>query len=344
MTTALSRMIHSQSAAVEAIAGQDLAKQADLLGNANRVWLIGTGTSQHAAELGADLLQHAGLDARWEPAVHFAHRTAALKAGDVAVIFSHTAQTAYAQRARAAVIGSPADLITITGRDRGWPEAFETPTHEDSETYTASYTAALAVLAVLGHNLGLPGLSPAELRRTAERMRAAAANPEIDHVGVPARAMAILGAGPWSITAREGALKIREAARILCEGFDPELLLHGPAVPYTSADTLLVLQPGADPDELTRGLADAARKEGLTVVVLDDPEPPASPFLAQLPMTVRLQSLAERFARLRAMNPDVAITGAWAEDRLWRLGSPAAAGDAAARADGSAGGAPGERP
>jgi glutamine---fructose-6-phosphate transaminase (isomerizing) len=327
MTTALGRMIDSQAAAVETIAGLDLARQAGLLRNARRVWLIGTGTSQHAAELGADLLQRAGLDARWEPAVQFAHRAAALEAGDVAVIFSHTAQTAYAQRARAAVLDSPAGLITVTGRDRGWPEAIETPTYEESETYTASYTAALAVLAVLGHTLGLPALSPAELRTTAGRVRAAAANPGIDHVGVPARAMAILGAGPWSVTAREGALKIREAARILCEGFDPERLLHGAAVPYTSADTLLVLQPAADPDELTQGLADAARQDGLTVIVLEDPEPPASPFLAQLPMTVRLQSLAERFARCRAQDPDVAITGTWAEERLWRFGAPATTGD-----------------
>jgi glutamine---fructose-6-phosphate transaminase (isomerizing) len=329
MTSALSRMIDGQAAAVETIADQDLAKQAGLLANARRVWLIGTGTSQHAAELGADLFQRAGLDARWEPAVQFARRAAALEAGDVAIIFSHTTQTAYAQRARAAVLASPAGLITITGRDRAWPEAIETPVHEESETYTASYTTALAVLAVLGHNLGLPGLSPAELRTTAERIREVAATPKIGHVGVPARAMAILGPGPWSVTAREGALKIREAARILCEGFDPERLLHGAAVPYTSADTLLVLQPGADPDGLTQSLADAARQEGLTVIVLDDPEPLASPFLCQLPMTVRLQSLAERFARVRAQDPDVAITGAWADERLWRLGAPATAGDTA---------------
>jgi glutamine---fructose-6-phosphate transaminase (isomerizing) len=46
-----------------------------------------------------------------------------------------------------------------------------------------------------------------------------------------------------------------------------------------------------------------------------------------LPMTVRLQTLAERFARWRAQDPDVAITGAWAEERLWRLGAPSATGD-----------------
>jgi glucosamine--fructose-6-phosphate aminotransferase (isomerizing) len=40
-------------------------------------------------------------------------------------------------------------------------------------------------------------------------------------------------------------------------------------------------------------------------------------------MTVRLQSLAERFARLRGQDPDSAIVGAWDEPALWRMGAPA---------------------
>jgi glucosamine--fructose-6-phosphate aminotransferase (isomerizing) len=37
---------------------------------------------------------------------------------------------------------------------------------------------------------------------------------------------------------------------------------------------------------------------------------------------VRLQLLAENFARLRHQNPDAAIVGAWDEPELWRMGSP----------------------
>jgi glucosamine--fructose-6-phosphate aminotransferase (isomerizing) len=48
------------------------------------------------------------------------------------------------------------------------------------------------------------------------------------------------------------------------------------------------------------------------------------PLLAQIPMTVRLQLLAENFARLRHQDPDVAIVGAWDEPALWRMGSPTA--------------------
>ena len=55
----------------------------------------------------------------------------------------------------------------------------------------------------------------------------------------------ITGAGPAAITAREGALKVREAARVLAEGYDVEYLLHGSAVPLGRRDHLVALDaPG----------------------------------------------------------------------------------------------------
>jgi glutamine---fructose-6-phosphate transaminase (isomerizing) len=49
---------------------------------------------------------------------------------------------------------------------------------------------------------------------------------------------------------------------------------------------------------------------------------PASPVLAQLPLTVRLQLLAAEFAGQRQTDPDVAITGSWADGALWEAGAP----------------------
>ena len=86
---------------------------------------------------------------------------------------------------------------------------------------------------------------------------------------------------------------------MLAEGFDTDRLLHGGAVPYTAADGLVVLEPAADPDGLTGALANAARAEGLAVTELAAPSGDLAPLLAQIPMTVRLQLLAETFARLR---------------------------------------------
>ncbi|GAB2569247.1 hypothetical protein Aab01nite_07860 [Paractinoplanes abujensis] len=301
MTAQLERMIAAQSGAIAQLAASEAAVEARArLAGARRVWLIGTGTSLHAAELGAAELTRKGIDARWIAANAFDREL--LRDGDAAVVITHTGHTAYARRSRALLLEAGVPLVSITGPEVDWPEAVRTPVAEVSETYTVSYTTALVVLA------GLAGATTASIRAVA-----AALEPEDDDVPMPARAMAIVGPGSWSVTAREGALKIREGARILCEGFDPDRLLHGGAVPYTPADTLLVLQP----DELTSGLRHAARLERMAVTTWTSTVETGSPLLDQIPMTVRLQRLALRFARLRGQDADVAITGAWADSELW---------------------------
>ncbi|MFE0803664.1 SIS domain-containing protein [Streptomyces sp. NPDC058812] len=320
--TALHRMIHMQAEAVERMAGADLAAPAEKLAGAHRVLLLGTGTSQHAAELGAMMLADAGVDARWASAAHFARWGAPLRTGDAVVVITHTAETAFALRCREQARAEGVPLVSVTGIGSGWPDAVETVEREQSETYTVSYTAALIVLAGLAHRLGAGQYSPEQLHRTASAIRSVYDDAGIERIGLPARALAVIGAGPWAVTAREGALKIREASRTLAEGFEAENYLHGSAVPFGAADSLLLLEPGADPDGLVAALGEAAREEGIAVSTLEDTGEPLPPLLAQLPMTVRLQMLADRFAGLRRQNPDVAIVGAWAKTELWSLGAP----------------------
>jgi glutamine---fructose-6-phosphate transaminase (isomerizing) len=319
-TTALIRMINRQADALEQICERDLTGPATVLGQARRVVLLGTGTSQHAAELGAMMFGRAGRDAAWYPAAHWARWSEGPRPGDALCVITHTAETAYAARARADALAAGIPVVSVTGTGRGWPEAVETVAPEESHTYTVSYTSAIAVLARLAHELGSPDGAAELLARAAAEVRQVCAAPDAE-VAVPARSLAIVGCGPWAVTAREGALKIREGARMIAEGFDTDRLLHGGAVPYTAADGLVVLAPGADPDGLTGALADAARREGMQVAVLEDGGS-LPPLLAQIPMTVRLQLVAERFARLRHQDPDVAIVGAWAEEALWSMGAP----------------------
>ncbi|MCM4076029.1 hypothetical protein [Paractinoplanes hotanensis] len=311
MTAQLERMIAAQPAAVRSLADPALtAPAADRLAGARRIWLIGTGASLHAAELGAAELGAAGHDARWVAANAFTGSL--IRDGDAAVVVTHTGKTAYARRSRRIALDAGLPLVSVTGPQVDWPEAVRTPVAETSETYTVSYTAALTVLAQIAHHLGAPGGGPRAVEAVAGRLYE-----EPGEVPVPARAMAIVGPGPWSVTAREGALKIREGARILCEGFDPDRLLHGGAVPYTAADTLLVLQPTADADELTTALRHAAALERIQVATFSTEAGTGSALLDQIPMTVRLQRLALRFARQRGQDADLAITGAWADPDLW---------------------------
>lgn len=318
--TALLRMIGSQADAIDRIGGLDLAGPAEVLARARRILLVGTGTSLHAAELGAMMLTQAGRDAYAYPAATWARWDAGPRATDVVCVITHTAETAYAARARADAMAAGVPVVSITGAGRGWPEAIETVAPDKSHTYTVSYTTVLAVLARLAHALGWPDGSPEQLALATAQVRRACEDPGLA-VAVPARSLAIVGCGPWAVTAREGALKIREAARMLAEGFDTDRLLHGGAVPLTAADGLVVLEPAADPDGVTGAVAAAARAEKIPVAELAA-APGLAPLLAQIPMTVRLQLLAENFARLRRQNPDVAIVGAWDEPELWRIGSP----------------------
>ncbi|HTW13392.1 MAG TPA: hypothetical protein VME01_11650, partial [Solirubrobacteraceae bacterium] len=163
-----------------------------------------------------------------------------------------------------------------------------------------------------------------EIARVAREVDAVLADPAIDHIAVPKRALALIGPGIWGVTAREGALKLRESAHVLAEGFDSETLLHGAAVPLGSEDVLVGLQPQADQDGLTGLLLAAAGAEGITTYELDARSAAGSPaqtFLAQITLTVRLQLLAARFSQARGTNPDKVITGAWARDELWSTGA-----------------------
>ncbi len=320
-----------QGRVLRELAATSFDEQAALLAAARRITLVGTGSSLHAAQLGAWLLRRHGLDARALSSLDQARWEPAPRAGDALVVISHTGRTAYTQRVRADALACGVPLVSITGSGAGWPEAIVTPVREQSDTYSASYLATLGVLSrladgidrALGTAAGRPGMLA--LLDAADRVEASVAAPEIDRIAVPDRALVIVGTGPWAVTAREGALKVREAARVLAEGYDSELLLHGSAVPLRAGDTVLALQPGADPDGLVDSLAAAAHAEGVTVATLEDERAPADPFYAQFPLTARLQLLAAQFATRRGQDPDVAIVGCWSADSLWRAGSPVVA-------------------
>jgi glucosamine--fructose-6-phosphate aminotransferase (isomerizing) len=131
----------------------------------------------------------------------------------------------------------------------------------------------------------------------------------------------LVGAGAGAVSAREGALKLREAARVLAEGYGGEYLLHGFAIPLQPDDSLLLLGPTADRDGLLPALGQAARAEGLVVASIDEPSID-HPILAQLPTIVRLQLLALSFSRARFTDPDRAIAGHWADKAMWAIGRP----------------------
>jgi glucosamine--fructose-6-phosphate aminotransferase (isomerizing) len=313
--TELERAIRAQPEELRRLAGLELPPHAGRLAAGERLWLVGTGTSLHAAELGAAMMARAGIDARFASSMEFAKR-APLRAGDGVIVISHTGATAYARAARKRALELGAETLSLTATGVGWPEAIEVTDKERSETYTRSYTGALAVLSLIAGDLGAEGLEPAAVVTAADA--AEAALDEASALPEPERLLVIAGTGPAAVTAREGALKLREAARVAAEGYDAEYLLHGSAVPLGERDALVLV--GDDEDGLLHELGKAAAAEGVAVGRLDAPG--GDPLMAQIPLTVRLQLLALHRAEQGGHDPDTVITGAWAADALWSAGAP----------------------
>ncbi|MEO6859571.1 MAG: hypothetical protein ABI323_13475 [Solirubrobacteraceae bacterium] len=321
MGTALAQSIATQPEAIERMLAVDLVSAVDRLNGAARIWLVGTGTSQHAAELGTLMLRDGGQEIHWLSSAAFAQDGPAVGPDDGVLVISHTTESSYARAARERAITARCRLVSITGVGRDWPEAIQTVPAESSETYTVSYLAALVVLARLALELGPARFSASELAGLPDRVRSAIARAEQFELVLPERVLVVVSAGPAAITAREGALKFREAARVLSEGYEAEYLLHGGAVPLTREDGLLVLSSAADPDGLLARLGAAAEHAGLRVSELIEP-PGESGVLDQIPLTAGLQVLAARAAQARGQDPDKVIVGPWSDEALWAAGSP----------------------
>ena len=324
MTTNLERQIRSQPDALrDLLTSHETRSQvhiaAEGLHRAHRIWLVGTGSSLHAAELGAALLAEAGRAATVVPAMRFVTTAPVIGPHDSIVVISHTGETAYALAARALAFEHSIDTITITRRGAGLPHSIETVPKETSETYTASYTATLFVLALLAKDLGADTITDDAIAAIPEAVAAAVENPGIDGIETPKRLLVFTASGITATTASESALKSREAARIAAEGFDVEYLLHGQAVPLDGRDRLVVLDP---PDEALLGsVASAAEAAGVAVSTVHEPAD-LHPLLAQIPLSVRGQMLALRMAEATGTDPDTVMVGPWANDAIWRVGAP----------------------
>jgi len=301
---------------------QEVHAAAEALHRVRRIWMVGTGTSQHAAHLGAAMLQDAGRSAHAVSSMQFVKNAPIVGPKDGVVIVTHTGETSYALSARALAFAAAIQTVLIAREGIGMNDVIETVPKETSETYTVSYTAALLVLAMIAAEMGADSVTTEALHAVPDAVRSALAAPGTELVPVPRRSLQIVGAGHASVTAKEGALKVREGARVLAEGHDAEFFLHGTAVPLTSDDHLIAITSGDD-DGLVDGIATAATGAGLGVTRLRETSSLPS-VLAQIPLTVRLQLLASRFADERGQNPDTVIVPPWDDAGLWSIGSPIA--------------------
>jgi glucosamine--fructose-6-phosphate aminotransferase (isomerizing) len=261
-----------------------------------RTWLVGIGTSWHAAHHGAWLLREAGVDASALHAADVAPYGRRFDAGEAVVVHSHTGHTGYTAQVLDAARSAGAAIVHVTGIGAGGD--VETVAQERSYAYTASHTGALLRLAQMAEALGaaLGDLSavPDAVTRVLE-----ADGPVVEP---PARLLELIGAGPNAWTAQEGALKVREASYVAAEGLSSEQFLHGPSVALDAQDTLVVLDGGGPVAQRTEAIATAMEVTGARVVRIaerDLGEP-----LSVFTLTVWVQRIALELAEARGVSPD----------------------------------------
>jgi glucosamine--fructose-6-phosphate aminotransferase (isomerizing) len=262
-----------------------------------RILVIGTGTSYHAAEQGAQLLRLAGIEAGAAQSADAAVDGPIPQEGQVLLALTHTGAKRYTATAVERAREAGADVVQISGVDVPGADLV-TVSKEQSSAYTISHLAALMRLAQLARALGAPLDRLDDVPDAVE----AALGTQRDPVVVPQRLIEYTGGGINQWTAAEGALKIREAAYVASEGLAVEQFLHGPSVALRASDHLVCLDGGGAWSERVQEIGDAAERSAVPVtrfVERDLGEP-----LSIFALTVAVQRVAVESAEALGTDPD----------------------------------------
>jgi glucosamine--fructose-6-phosphate aminotransferase (isomerizing) len=305
-TSEMANTMHRQPAELRRILDdwEPIKAGAERLGG-RRVFLVGSGTSWHAANHGAFFLHMAGVDAVAVSAADCARWGPRPSASEALILLSHrgakrcTSEVLERARADSAVtvaiggVGAPgADITTVV--------------QETSATFTASHLGALARLAQLAVALGaeLPGLDdvPAAVAAALEGPQPVVAPPE--------RGLEFVGAGPNQWTAAEGALKVREAAHLFASGYSLEQIRHGPGFALGPRDALVCLDGGGQEAGRLRAVAGAIAAHGTLVYRFAGPPELGEP-LSVFPLTACVQRLACELAVQVGSDPDDVSSPEW---------------------------------
>jgi glutamine---fructose-6-phosphate transaminase (isomerizing) len=297
-----------------------------------RLFIVGIGTSYHAARIGEHLFREygGGIDVRAVHSFDFALYGPDLAPGDCVVGVSHRGTKRYTAQAlrRAREAGCRTALVTGEGTVSVEAGAvFRTVAQERSSAHTVSCTTAVAVLAHLAwrvgyHRTGSEAVGEELLREylPAALREALGAEERVEQLArehVRRRRIWLLGGGPSAVTAEEVALKIKETSYLQAEGMSTETMLHGPFQCVEAEDLFVLVAPSGAAQERTLEVAELVDEVGGACLIVGDgavdplrerrrllgvpgvPEP-----LSALTCLVPLQLFAYFLALARGTNPD----------------------------------------
>ena len=236
--------------------GWEPARQAaGRLAAAGRVFVVGIGTSYHAALVGEWLLRAAGAEAFAVMSSDFAAypEAAPLRKGDAVVVMAHTGVKRFSAEAMTKAAAAGATVLSVgslTAEHPGSQLVLRTVEREKSAAFTASHLAAMTVLAQvateLGESRGAPGVASFRAALNVLPDRVAAVLPDA-HVHR-------LGANPGFGAAANEVIPI----------------VHGAAFHLLCHDDV-ALQPGAIQELVLEAFRSHAGIVGAKLVMWDDP-------------------------------------------------------------------------
>jgi glucosamine--fructose-6-phosphate aminotransferase (isomerizing) len=299
-----------------------LAGAADRL-SGRRVWLLGLGTSHHAALVGEGLFLSAGSEARSARSIDFALYPPPLGPKDAVIAISHGGGTRYTREAVALAREAGCFTVGVTaeGGDIGAEARITTLEPERTRVHTVSFLAALIELGRLALAVAerAGGRRPAWERdwsATPERLRAILdREPELEEpakLAAAAPAVRVIGAGPNAATAAETALKLNEMAHLGVQALELETSLHGPLCAVDRGAFAAVFAAAGPSLARVGALRGALEPIGARSWIVGRPVQPggfavdeADESWSPAPLAYAGQLFALRVAAARGTNPDV---------------------------------------
>jgi glucosamine--fructose-6-phosphate aminotransferase (isomerizing) len=310
--------------------GWEAAKEAaGRIADAKRVFLVGIGTSYHAAQIGEWLLRAAGCDARAVMSYDFAvyPDSYPVQPDDAVIIMAHTGVKHFSAEALKRATATDAAVISIGSQAAEHPgsqQVLRTIDREKSAAYTSSHTTAMTILAQIATELGeqrkasgtagfraalaaLPDQMSDVLKREAEILPIAQE--------AVSRLVYATGPGPNAITASEAVIKVREAAYGQIDALPIEQFLHGPMVTVNAEDMAIMVHVAGNGAQRAAEVSRALNGLGTSLWVIGQPieglpdvpvfslpatDEMISPLLAVVPM----QILAYHMAVTKGVHPD----------------------------------------
>ena len=306
-------------------AAQDLA---DRISRADRVHIVGIGTSWHASLIGEHFLREVGgrQDARAWNSFEFRAYPPTLTGQDLVIVMAHTGTTTYSNESLAYARESGAVTALVTGLDSKADlnladVVLRTSYGDRSSAYTISHTAAMTALAMVAARLSGASGALSDLEELPSLVKAALAlEPDVQQITKEyddMRWYAFAGPGASAVTAYEIALKINEAAYAITTGYQLEQYLHGPFVATTEGCLVTLITPPGPGAERSNEIAKAVKETGAEIFVVQEcgfskievadarvELPPTPDFLTSIVYLVPLQLFTYWLAVERGHNPD----------------------------------------